>query len=383
MRAHDAAYDAAIAAGYQFAARLELLDQSTVVASSEEDSDTELLLVGGSVIADRTADHRRTFNAQLAMRDGSLIPNQGDDLLSSVGGREVRIQTGLWIPGESEPRLFDQGIFSIDEPESNDTRDELTLTLRGTDRSARVAAGLLTAPKVISNGEPILDQAAELITDAYSAAIIERPSNPETGVRMVLDVGTDPWKKSIELVRAIGFETYVQPYGSFVFQVEPDPTTATPVWEYREDVGVETPQATFIRINRRQSSRQAYNGYIVIGENTFGITPARGIAWDDDPDSPTYYLGTYGRRPAPPETSKIAHTQAQVNAAALAGLRRVLGASEVVTWSAVANPALEEGDVVRLQRGRSNIDSALLIDRIVFSLSTGAMECTSRERRLT
>jgi len=71
-----------------------------------------------------------------------------------------------------------------------------------------------------------------------------------------------------------------------------------------------------------------YNYVIVYGESVDNAVPVQAVAFDNDPNSPTYYLGPYGS--SRPPSSPADHHHAQAQQAANALLLAVKGASENV-----------------------------------------------------
>ena len=93
-----------------------------------------------------------------------------------------------------------------------------------------------------------------------------------------------------------------------------------------------------------------FNGVVVTGASV-GATaaPVRAVAWDNDPDSPTYKDGSYGRVPMFVNDTTIT-TTAAAQTAANASLIALLGFSGQVTATAWVNPAMEVGDVLQVER---------------------------------
>lgn len=84
--------------------------------------------------------------------------------------------------------------------------------------------------------------------------------------------------------------------------------------------------------------------------------------------------------------SATLNTPAEVTAAGIAIMQRVLGTTETVSISALGNPALEVGDVVSVIHGATDTDPGFqathLIDSFQMDLDTGAMSLATRSSTL-
>lgn len=157
-----------------------------------------------------------------------------------------------------------------------------------------------------------------------------------------LSQGGDPWQDIQELAQAIGFEAFFDAKGVFVFRPVPDPRLGSPVWAFSEDSVLMVAEA-----QRELSDEQTFNDIVVIGQSTSSQNPVSAEAFDNDPSSPTYILGPYGR-----VTQRLTFNQIitadQAQDAANATLYNSLGAAETVTITVVPMPALEPGDVIKV-----------------------------------
>lgn len=178
-----------------------------------------------------------------------------------------------------------------------------------------------------------------------------------------LNQGGDPWQDIMELAQAIGYETYFDPNGVFVFRQVPDPSTGDPVWEFNEDVNPLVSEA-----QRELSDEQTFNHVIVIGQSTSSENAVSAEAQDTNPNSPTYILGPYGQV-TQRLTFSLITSQDQAQDAANAILNNSLGASDTVTLQVVPQPALEPGDIVKVKCGDVNVDGNYMINSMTTSLS--------------
>ena len=121
----------------------------------------------------------------------------------------------------------------------------------------------------------------------------------------------------------------------------------------------------------------AYNRVVATGENTGVGTVPRGVWTDDDPASPTYYSGGFGRKPRFYSSTFITTTDQATSAATSIGAS-LKGVARSLDLTAVPNPALEPGDPVLIRRLPLGLNEVHLIDALTFSLGAdGAMGASS------
>ena len=178
-----------------------------------------------------------------------------------------------------------------------------------------------------------------------------------------LDQGSDAWQDIQELAQAVGCEVFFDPAGVFVFQPIPDPRYGDPVWEFDEDANPLVTEA------ERELSDEPVRNYIVVkGESTSSKNPVTAFAFDNDPASPTYVAGRLGKRTAR-LTFPLITTQEQAQAAADGVLYNSLGLADQVTITAVPMPALEPGDVIKVNVADVKASGTYLINQVTTPLS--------------
>ena len=75
-------------------------------------------------------------------------------------------------------------------------------------------------------------------------------------------------------------------------------------------------------------------------------------------------------------------TVAEAQEAARAELKKVIGASEKITWDQIVNPSHDAFDLVRVVRSPSGVDATLMLDAITIPLApTATMNAIGRSRR--
>ncbi|MFF9309882.1 DUF5047 domain-containing protein [Streptomyces sp. NPDC014748] len=291
---------------------------------------------GGSVTVDRAQAIRRTCTVTVA--DPSLIPRTPADQLATYGAR-LRISRGVDYGDGSQPELVPLGVFRLDSIDG-DVSDG-PVTLQGKDLSACIADDKLTAPWTATG--TVVGAITTLIQRSLpDADIISRITDAPIGSR-TYDVQADPWAACQEIAAAAGAEVYCTADGSFIIATLPDILTTPPVWAVEAVEG-----GVYISAGRAMTADKVCNGVLASGENAAdNVPPVSYLAVDNDPTSPTYWSGPFGRRPDFYSSSTLTTVTACQQAANLRlQLMRAPNASGDL--KSLPNPALEPGDVIRV-----------------------------------
>lgn len=337
--------------------------------------EVELVVTGGQVVADSTASTRRRCNLTLADPTGEVTPENASSLLTPFG-TEIRIHRGLWVDGVET--LWPQGVFRFDEVRI--TRDR-ELSIAGYDRSERVSANPWLTPYIVTEGTVVSAAIQDLITDRDSTASYgDWHSTAETTPGLALD--GDPWQEARELARSIGCDLYLDPLGRYALTEVPDPDSDPVVWHF-----LEGEDNIALDLNREMSARTVDGDRVpsrvaVWADSSALLEPLLAVAVDDDPTSPTYYLGPYGTVTRQITSTVVtASTQAQTQADA--ELRRHKGGTEVVDITCSPHPGLDVGDVIEALESQTKTDSRYVLDRTTLPLThDGDQSLQTRRRRL-
>ena len=163
-----------------------------------------------------------------------------------------------------------------------------------------------------------------------------------------------PWIDIMSLASSLGAELFINESGKFTLRKVTDPNSTPPVWDLLDgDSGGQG--GLLLGVTRNISAANIRNYVIATGENTATKTPLKAVASDDDPTSPTYHKGTFGRVVGIETGRKHLTTQAEVQNAADTYLNYFVGGDEQVSLEAIVNPALDVGDVIRVRRRRVGI----------------------------
>jgi hypothetical protein len=149
-----------------------------------------------------------------------------------------------------------------------------------------------------------------------------------------------------------GAEIYFDALGNFVFDA---PAGTSPVmWTVNAgDEGV------LVDAGESLDRTGVYNGVLVQGQQYAAQPPVAALVVDSDASSPTRWGGPFGKV-ARLETSTVVQTTQQAVDAANALLDVRLGLTRSLTLAAAPNPALEAGDVIRVDFGDGRIEQHVI-----------------------
>lgn len=290
---------------------------------------------GGSVPVDRGSQARRTCSVTCA--DVSLIPRTPTDKLA-VYGATLRISRGVqYSNGVSE--LVPLGVFRVDEVTGD--IDDGPVVINGKSLESVVAADRFTEPYRAS-GLAVGAIEALIQRSIPEAVVVSTAADAAIGAR-TWDIEDDPWEAIAEIAATIGAEVYCDADGVFTVAELPDLLEATPVWTIAAGEG-----GVYVAASRGMSVDGVFNGVLARGENTETDTaPVSALVVDTDPGSPTYWSGPFGHRPTFHSSATLL-TEAQCTSAATLLLRSAQAPNASADISALPNPALEPGDVIRV-----------------------------------
>lgn len=388
MIAHSAEYVEAFASGNLVnRVLLEVIEQDQVIASSAL-ADDGVTIVEGAVTKDATASIRGRWNVSFVDERAIWVPAEADELFSNASGHEVRLWKGLLLPDGTE-ELKPLIVGAIEASVVNDSTAGLRIEVSGFDRSQQVRDNAWLGAYVVRPGQSPVTAIRAIVTDRRPGTRFTGLSPDEvafTTPRLLYEEQADPWAAAETVASGAGLEVLWEPLGECLIRRVPDPMIEPVVWVYEEG-----PDATFTALATSSAAERPPNGVIAVGESTYGITPARAVAWDTNPSSPTYSgydpaTGAFADVPyrrkvkaLPPNPSIGMKAQAQ--AAADAELRKTLGLSRSIDIELVPNPAHELGDVVQIIRARSRVDQAFVLERMPMPLgATQTTRVTTRAR---
>lgn len=298
---------------------------------------TALLLdhTGGSVTADRGQATRRTCTVTLA--DVSMIPRTPDAALN-VNGASVLIRRGIQFGNDAD--LVPLGLFRVDSVAGD--VDIGPVTIEGSGFEAFIQDDPFAAPGTVTSSTTAVAGITALIQATLpNAVVVNRATDAPVGTR-TWDAQADRWGAVQELATAIGAEVYADADGQFVVAPLPAATGASVVWEVAVGEG-----GVYISADRGSARSGVVNSWVVSGENAVdGVAPVSAVVEDTDSTSPTCVTGPFGRVRGFYSSATLTTTAACV-AAGQAQLAKSLLPNATADLTAIPNPLLEPGDVLR------------------------------------
>lgn len=318
----------------------------------------DLPLVDGSISADRGSNVRRTASLTFA---GSVFPTAPDAPLSPYGSR-LRIRRAL-VYGDGAEEVVTLGWYRVDSASRSSHLD--SVSVEASDLSALLVDAQFLTPYTVPTTVPVATTVAALVTAAV-------PDAPVTvNVSRTLDrpgaatYDSDRAAAIAELATSIGAELYANADGGFTLADVPDLDTTPPVWSV--DTGS---RGVRVSMSRQQTRENVTNGIVIRAEDSSGDSGVwQHVETDDDPKSPTWWEGPFGKVPKFYSSPSIT-TVDQAAAAGASLLRESLGLSRSLDLGLVPNFALEPGDVIAVENDDGIIESHLL-ETLSIPLSPG------------
>lgn len=359
MRPRSARFDRAVRSTHQMVSTVDVLYGRAPIL-------TNLAVTSGVVDYDRSA--AVMGRCRITLAEPALVPNPTGPL--TPYGYELRVRRGVRY-GNGTTELVDLGIFPTQR--SDLSGNVLDADLIGRDRSQLVIDARFEDDYAIAAGTNYGTAIQALIGAGVPGLTYLFPTTSFTTPALVYPMGSDRWDAAQEMAASVGWELYFDGLGRCVARPEPSVATGTPVWTV--DDGAD---GVLIAADLSLDRATTYNKVVASGENSALDAVFRGEAADLDPLSPTYYLGSFGRKPyflrSPLYTS-----DAQCAAAAARQLTKVVGVARSLRLAAVTQPALEAGDVITVRRSALGVDEVHVIDKLSIGLGAGdAMRIESR-----
>ena len=297
---------------------------------------TEIDIVDGNVRTDASSDVRSTVS--LVTSGVGAWPHDPVDLLAPYGN-ELFVERGINY-GNGTVEVVSLGYFRIDRTDQDDGPDGV-IQLTASDRMAGIIDARLPLPIQFEAGTTVEEVFDELVHDVYPDATIEFDFTASGSTLDVSHVAEeDRYGFLRDLAKSRGKIMYWDYRG--VLRVESPPDPSTPVYAIDAGRG-----GTLVRLSRSLSRQGVYNGVVARGDQPTDDVQPIAVVVDNNPASPTYWNGRFGKVPRYYYSSFIT-TAAQATSAATSILQRAVGLPYSIDLNAVPNPALEPYDPVRI-----------------------------------
>jgi hypothetical protein len=333
--------------------------------------------ISGEVTIDNRRSIRRECTLEFVDTDGTLVPTNNISSILLPYNREVKIYRGIAFPDGTE-ELVPLGVFIITSVDITESAQGVKVTIKGSDRSLILARAKFTNHEFyIADGTAKETAIENILKYRYPKVktIFPATNQVTTLLYPTLDQSSDPWREALKIAESASMDLYFDENGIARMRPIPDPDKGTTVATYEDGT-----DSVLIQIARSLSIDESYNGVIYTGEGTNLSIGVIGEAWDDNPSSPTYRK-TYGEVPLFKSSPTIL-TVGEAQEAASAELKKVIGASEKITWDQLVNPAHDVFDLVKVTRSPVGIDKILMLDAVSIPLAaSGTMNAIGRSRR--
>lgn len=302
-------------------------------------------VVDGHVTCDRDSKVRWTSQIDIALYPWELVP-----LLDTYQAR-YKVFRGLTSLGRTE--MLQLGEYRVDEIGRSEVGH---ITVSGSGLESYIVDDRFLQPRTPPYGESTLAVIQQLITEAVPATpTVVNQNTTDTRV-----LATAPWDRDrIDALLALGdslnADVFSNNAGIFVIKDKPTLVGRVPVFlmNYGEG-GVQ------IGKSEKNTRDGVYNAISVSGQSTDqSIPPVWGWAYDDDPDSPTFYFGNFGKKPRF-YSSQYIYSDAQCASVALTMLAEALAINRTLTFESLAVCFLEAGDVVAVELDDGTLENHLL-----------------------
>ncbi|MCW2767547.1 MAG: RoPhREQ1 [Nocardioides sp.] len=255
----------------------------------------------------------------------------------------------------------------------------LSIEISGVDLSRSVSRNSWEDVHFVDSGTNYATAIHDIIEDRLPGTQYNFASTTHVTPKLIfgMSMDSDPWQDAQDLATAIGMELYFDALGVCTLRDVPDPGTGQSVWTFSDSANPTIASAT-----RSLTDQTVFNYIVAYGESVDNAVPVSAVAFDDNPNSPTYYLGAYGKVPTSFTSPEIT-TVEQAQAAADALLNLSIGNAENVEISVVPNPALEPGDVITVTIGELKLTGTFMVNDMNTPLSAAEAQTFTVYRQTT
>lgn len=364
MRPVSDAFLRTIAGSHRLFTRVKVL---TTYQEGVAPTGTELAVVEGNVSADASADIRSSLDLTIA---GSAWPHEPTDDLAPYGN-ELFVERGVNY-GNGTIEIVSLGYFRINQV-SQDEGPDGALQLSATDRMSAIVDGRLAFPVQFEAGTTVEQVFDTLVHDIYPDATIQYDFVASgTGFDSSHIAEEDRYGFLRDVARSRGKIMYWDHRGVLRVESPPDPTV--PVFEIKSGRG-----GNMVQLSRELTRQSVYNGVVARGDAVDEV-PVTALVVDNDPTSPTYWEGRFGKVPRFYYSSFIT-TTAQATSAATSILRQAIGLPYNIELSATPNPALEPYDPILITA--PDASDVHVIDSVTIPLTFDGVMTGSTRKLIT
>lgn len=292
----------------------------------------------GTVTLDSTAQTRGSLDITVA----DPFPASATDYLAPYGAYELFVERGI-VYGSGVVEWVSQGYYRINDPSQEDAPNG-AVEVQAQDRMSSIIDARIPSPLTYAAGSTIFSVIYSLVTDVMPWAVFDYDASLDTATLASAQTTTDDRYGFLnDLITAQGMVWYWDYRGFLYIHPAPSITGAAVATVESGHNG------TLVSLSRGLSRSGVYNGCAASGQQASDtIAPVYALVVDNNPASPTYWYGAFGKVPQFYSSSFLT-TTAQAVAAATAIMQKSLGLPYSVNWAQVPNPALEPYDVITVR----------------------------------
>lgn len=325
----------------------------------------------GSVTLEAAAAVRGRCDIQV--EHAEWIPSTAGDELSPFG-HELELRRGVYLPDGSTETVA-LGRFGIEDAEVTDEGQGASVRVAALDRAERISKAKFEDTFQLAAGVPFTTGILDVVRGAWPEVPVvdgfEGMSAVSLGKPITAQAGEDRWEFAQGLATALGMVLFFDGDGVLTLRPYAESGAVLDVTDGEDGV--------LLNVSRNWSRTVAFNRVVVTGEGA-GTAVFRGVATDNNPFSPTYYDGPFGRVPEFRSYPQIVSDQ-QATDVAMSILAQHLGVPSTVSFGMVPNPALEPEDTIHISRPGVGVDHDYIIDSLTIGLAaTEQMTGQTRER---
>lgn len=341
--------------------------------------DISTLVLTGSMTADETREIRRTIQMTL-VGSTALVPAGLGDMLHPASGNELWVYRGVqYSDGTTEYAQL--GVFRMTKPNVTDDGETISITINGQDRASVVARIDWTIPYTVPAGSNLGGALALALQNRIGAiypALSYVNIAPDTFLFPATVWGADPsttgdpMQDFITFASNAGDELFFDVAGLPVGRQIANPLTTQPIDALHFVDGTNCVVDTAGRVLDEST---AYNQVQLYCNGTGTALPFVVTVSDNNPLSPTWIGGPWGVVPLkitttaiPAGVDSVVAAKAKATAMANKQLQLVLGSFDGTSLTCVPNPALREGDCVKVTHARMKINANYIISSMTIPL---------------
>jgi hypothetical protein len=351
---------------HRVASYFEVMDGDDVLATIEA--------IDGSVTYDAQAEVRSSLDLQVAVTNDDIIPVDADSLLVPYGN-DIRAWSGIRFDDLDE--LIPMGRYRIQTASVSDTGSDLTLQVSGQDRSCRIIEAAFEQDMTwLAGSQTALEIVRGIISGIYPDAdmdtffTIDDFATPS----IQASAGDDPWAFVQGIATSVGAEAYFNDDGVPV--MTPTPTaTGDPDRHFNEG-------EVLTAAGKEWTREGIANKVLVTGDSGSLTTPITGTALDNNPNSPTYYYGKFGKVPFF-YSSQFITTDIQAGDATSGILQTKIGLDQQIDFGSLIDPRARALDIIGISRERIGVDETHVLDAVSIPLmGDGTMTGQTRKTQV-